>query len=64
VIRRLLGVGRGQWTITLGAVVAGEAAAIGTLQVVDGDVTALSWNWVPAGLGLVAGYSMLAFALS
>jgi ubiquinone biosynthesis protein len=63
VIRRLLGVGRGQWTVTLGAVVAGEAAAVGTLQVVAGDVTALSWNWVPAGLGLVAGYSMLAFAL-
>lgn len=59
VIRRLLGIRRGQWAVTL----AGEAAAIGTLQVVAGDVTRLSWKWVPAGLALVAGYSMLAVVL-
>jgi hypothetical protein len=63
IVRRLLSIGRGQWTMTMCAVIAGEAAAIGTLQVVTGRATTLPWTWVPLGLALVACYSMIAVVL-
>jgi ubiquinone biosynthesis protein len=63
VVRRLLGIRRGRWTITLVAVFLGEAATIGILHVVTGHVLHLGWAWVPAGCALVAALSMLAFVL-
>lgn len=64
IVRRLLGVGRGRWAATLTAVVLGEAATIGVLNVVaEEQVQRLSWRWVPVGLVMVAAFSMVAFAL-
>ena len=39
VIRRLLGIDRGRWLITVGAVFAGEAAATAILSAVYGGVS-------------------------
>jgi ubiquinone biosynthesis protein len=63
VVRRLLGIRRGRWTITCVAVILGQAATIGILQVVTGHVLHLGWVWVPVGCALVAALSMLAFVL-
>lgn len=64
IVRRLLGVGRGRWAITLAAVVVGEAATIGVLSfVTDEDVQSIPWRWVPVGLVMVAVFSMAAFVL-
>jgi ubiquinone biosynthesis protein len=62
-VRRLLGIGRGRWAGTIGAVLLGGAATIGILQAVTGNVTELSWRWLPVGLAMVAVLSMLAFAV-
>jgi ubiquinone biosynthesis protein len=61
-VRRVLGIGRGRWGATVGAVVTGGAATIGILQFVTGNVADLSWRWAPVGLAMVAALSMLAYA--
>jgi ubiquinone biosynthesis protein len=63
VVRRLLGIQRGRWLVTLIAVLAAEALSIGILQLVTNDVSSLGWKWVPVGLGLVVTLSMLFLAL-
>ncbi|MGW2824250.1 ABC1 kinase family protein [Streptomyces sp. NPDC001443] len=63
ILRRFMGFDRGRWVTTVFAVVIGQGATIGILQVVAGDVGTLPWSWVPVGLAMVACLSMLAYTL-
>jgi hypothetical protein len=63
VIRRLLGIDRGRWLITVGAVIAGEAAATAILSAVYGGVTHVPAAGIVAGWALVTIFAMLVVVL-
>jgi len=62
-VRRLLGIRKGRWGATFAAVVIGEAASIGILQLITGNAIELGWEWFPVGITLVLSLSMLAATL-
>src|SRR5215475_5362527 len=63
VIRRLLGIDRGRWLITVGAVIAGEAAATAILSSVYGGVSHVPAAGIVAGWALVTIFAMLVVVL-
>src|SRR6476469_4345523 len=63
VIRRLLGIDRGRWLITVGAVIAGEAAATAILSAVYGGVSHVPAAGIVAGWALVTIFAMLVVVL-
>ena len=63
VIRRLLGIDRGRWLITVGAVFAGEAAATAILSAVYGGVSQVPAAGLAAGWALVTIFAMLVVVL-
>ena len=63
VIRRLLGIDRGRWLITVGAVIAGEAAATAILSAVYGGVSNVPAAGIVAGWALVTIFAMLVVVL-
>ncbi|MDR1999675.1 MAG: hypothetical protein LBQ06_07025, partial [Frankiaceae bacterium] len=63
VLRRLIGIRRGQWIPTLAAVVLGEAAALAVLDAITHRAIYLPWSWYPLGIGMVAAFSMLSLVI-
>ena len=63
VVRRLLGIDRGRWLITVGAVFAGEAAATAILSAVYGGVSQVPAAGLAAGWALVTIFAMLVVVL-
>jgi hypothetical protein len=63
VIRRLLGIDRGRWLITVGAVLAGEAAATAIVSAVYGGVSEVPAAGIVAGWALVTVFAMLVVVL-
>jgi len=63
VVRRLLGIDRGRWLITVGAVLAGEAAATAIVTAVYGGVSEVPAAGLVAGWALVTIFAMLVVVL-
>jgi hypothetical protein len=63
VVRRLLGIDRGRWLITVGAVLAGEAAATAIVSAVYGGVSEVPAAGLVAGWALVTIFAMLVVVL-
>ena len=63
VIRRLLGIDRGRWLITIGAVIAGEFAATAILSAVYGGLSHVPAAGILAGWAMVTIFGMLVVVL-
>src|ERR671934_960381 len=63
VVRRLLGIDRGRWLITIGAVLAGEVAATAILQAVYGNISKVPGVGILGAWAMVTIFAMLVVVL-
>jgi hypothetical protein len=64
VVRRLLGIDRGRWLVTIGAVIVGEAAATPIVSALYGGLTSVPAQGIVVAWALVTIFAMLVVVLA